>query len=357
MSDNDLTPVAPVAPAPITPSPAHAPSLSDAGSTWVSTPTQPRDGAGKFVAADSAPTTDAPTALPDPATTEPSPLAAADDPTLYLDAKVGAEVVRLRKDTLIPTLRNGQVEYEPLETVQRERMLKKDYDAKMVERKDMDRRLQARQVELEHRAAAFEREETRLREAQSDPAKWDQYQQHLQLMQENPQYRATFERAQQVEQYEARDAATRAVEEQAVIEDAVSTATAWIDEIVGRHPGVSVERVRERYSQELRHPDPRLRARFHPDDIGRIVAQEAAQVAATLSPLQTELATMKAKLAALEAASTTNGNTAHALARAGAVPTAPIGGAPPVPGRRELIPGGPKARDLDALGAAWAKGG
>lgn len=351
-ADVPMIPAEPAAPV----TPAAPVSLADASAAWRAAPdpTPPaRNPDGTFAAVTSASTTDAPTATTDPATTEPQPPASADDPSLYLEAKVGDETIKLRKDTLIPQVRHGQVEWKPLDKVRTEGMLKADYDLKMQERKEHERQVSLREAELNARAAQFEAEEARLRAAQRSPEEWEKYQTHLQRYAEDPDYKQLVDDRDELQMRRAREHAHQTVQEQEVIRDAVSTATDWITEAVSRHPGVDSERVRTRYGQALAAGT----ARFDPADVEAIVADEAKAVAAVLTPLQQQMASLQAeidRLKASSAAQTRNEGTQHALRRAQTVPTGPAGGAPPAPGRRELTTENGK-RDLTSLSEAWKR--
>lgn len=347
----DVPPDTPLMPEPE--APAAPLTIDDATAAWVSAPEAPapiRNEDGTFAAATPPET---PPAEPEVAPDTPAPTA--EDPAQFIEAKVGEEVVKLRKDTLIPTKRNGQVEYEPLEVVQRERMLKKDYDAGRQEIKAERQRMAAERAALQHRAAAFEREEARIREATTDPEKFEAYQEHLRLYQTNPAYKEMVDQAQRVTDYEAAQAANQSVQEQAAIEEAVTTATGWIAEAVGRHPGVDVDTMAVEFGRALRAGTPGVN--FSPESIEAFVAARAKSTEAVLTPLQqqlaaqqAELAKVQAELAALRATKTTD----HALQRARSVPTAPVGGAAPIPGRQTLTtPNG--ARDLDSLTQAWKR--
>jgi len=322
------------------------PTLNAASEAWIAAPVESapdtaRNPDGTFAAATPS---DAP-----PATEPPPP--PADD--LFIEARVGEDMVKLRKDTLIPQLRHGQVEWKPLDKVMAAGMLKADYDIKMQERKAHETALAQREAELNYRAQQFEAEEKRLYEAMHDPDKRDQYEQHLEMYRTNQVYKDMVDRATRGMEMEARYVGEQTVHEQAVIADAVESALGWIDDIAARHPGVDPERVRARYSQALQ--DPRHPARFHPDDVEAIARDEAQRLAPTLTPLNEKLATLEAEIAALKAereAAKLNGRTTHALGRANTIPTTPVGGAPPLPGQQPLV-GANGRRDLGSLTDAW----
>ena len=349
--DLPLIPAEPVVAAP-------PPTLEAATEAWTHAPDAPdavRNPDGTFAAVTPASLTDAPTVPADPATTEPQPTASADDPTLYIEAKVGDEVLKLRKDMLIPTMRHGQVEYEPLEVVQRERMLKKDYDLGKQETKAERRQLLAERAALQHRAAAFEAEEARQRAALTDPAKFDEMQEHLRLMESSETYRRAHEGSQKALSYEAAEVANRTVQEQEIITDAVDTATQWIADSVGRHPGVEMAQIQAEFGRALAARQPGVD--FSPESIERFVAQRAQPAAALTAPLQTQLEAQKAEMAQLRAelaALRTSKTTDHALNRARTIPTAPAGGAAPIPGAKVLTTPNGK-RDLDSLTDAWRR--
>lgn len=349
----------PLIPAEPTPTPAPVQlSLVDASQAWVSAPAEPvtepveplRNPDGTFAAATPS---DPPPADAGSAPDTPAP--PADDPTLFLEAKVGEEVVKLRKDTLIPTTRHGQVEYEPLEKVQRERMLKKDYDAGRQEIKAERQALAAERAELAHRARLFEAEEARIRAAAKDPAEFDRMTEHFRLMQENPQYAQAVEKAQQKDLDDAGRAAAQEAQEQALVGEAIDATNEWLAEIAGRHPGVDLNETRTAFGMALYNRQPGVN--FSRESLEAFVAARAKPVTDVLTPLQEQVAALKAaneKVLAELAALRTQKTTDHALTRARAVPTAPLGGAPVAPGPKVLNPNG--SRDLQSMTDAWKRG-
>jgi len=364
-----LTPVAD-APAPVAvPTAPDAPesplSLGEAGDAWLhADPNEAPDPAGRARNPDGTFAAATPAEAPSPAEATDTPTPASDDPTApearYIEAQVDGETVKLRADTLIPVTRKGKTTYEPLEKVQREGMLKVDYDTGKSEQKARERELRTREALINARAEQVEAEAAQVRAAMTDEGAFQEYQEHLRLMQDSPRYKAAFEAKAERDQWAAEGEAQRTVERQAVLEDAVEQSLSWIDAAVARYPGVDPERVRQRYSEALQlPPESGRRARFHPDDINAIAADEHRYVTAAQSPLQAEMATMKATLdrqAAELAALKQNQTTRHALKRASTVPTGPAGGLPVAPGRRAVeTPTG--ARDLGSMGDSWVRGG
>lgn len=330
-------------------------SLNDASAAWVSAPAEPvtpdplRNPDGTFAAATPS---DPPPADAGSAPDTPAP--PADDPTLYIEAKVGEEVVKLRKDTLIPTIRHGQTEWEPLEKIQRERMLKKDYDLGRQDIKQERQQIAAERAALEHRARLFEAEEGRIRAAVKDPAEFDRMQEHFRLMQENPQYAAAFEKAQQKDLDDAGRAAAQEAQERALIGEAIDATNEWLAEIVGRHPGVDLDETRRAYGMALYNRQPGIA--FSRESLESFVAARAQPLTAVLTPLQEQVAALTASVEAMKAenaALRAQKSAEHVRKVAGTVPTAPLGGAPVAPGPRVLNPNGP--RDLDSMTAAWKR--
>lgn len=377
MADTPLVPDAGTAPAPATPEPVtpvtpDAPteptgpvSLSDASDAWLQSDSpaeRVRGPDGKFVAKEPTPATEEGVegaqatpdgSAPDAAAATPD----ADDPAQFIEARRGDEVVKLHKDTLVPMTRKGVTTWEPIEKVQREGMLKVDYDAGKREQKEYERTLRATEARLDAREAQLTAEREQLKAAMTNEEAFADYQQHLHLMETSPRYKAAFEAKAERDEMAADAAAETAIRQQEQAQEAISVATSWVDDALARHPGVDRDRVLTVYGEALAADPPR--ARLHPSDVERIVANEASIIAKAMTPLQQEMEAMKAKVAAMEAeaaAARKNGTTTHALNRARTIPTGPAGGLPVAPGRRDVAtPTG--ARDLGSMGDAWVRGG
>lgn len=316
----------PVAPADPIPAPegaspeTPAPGTEPAPEAAAPPAGQPRDEAGRFVA-----------------------------PPPTIEAKLGDAVVPLRADALVPVKRGDAVEYQPLADVLARQA---DVETRLRETAGRQRATAQAEARLRAREEALAAREAELKGAATDPAKFEAYTEHLRQYQENPAYRQMVDRALEADALKADLAARQAEEADTRIHEAVTTASQWIDAAVARHPGVNAERVRTLYGQAL----AANMARFDPADVERIVESEAQALTAGLTPLQTQLAEIKAELDRVKAealAAKQNATTAHALGRAGTIPTAPAG-RPPAPGPRVLETADGR-RDLASLTEAWKK--
>jgi hypothetical protein len=300
---------------------------------------QPRDPAtGKFLpksAEPSATPTPAPAA---PATPAPAAPATAAQIEEFLEAQHGEGTFKIPKGVRIPLKRGDTVEYATVEELQKRGMLELDYRHKTAEtareRRDNEAlrtRLAASEARVQAREQYLTEQEAEMREAQKDPEKWAAYQEMQRMYQENPRFRKVMDDALAKRETDAENAVYQEREYQAQVQEGVSVAAGWIEQLASdpKYAGVNPERVRVRYAQALTAGQ----ASLDPGEVRTLYEDEARYLAETQTPLQKQLADLQARLAAVEAAKGAekhNAGTAHALTRAKTPPVAATG-RPPAP--------------------------
>jgi hypothetical protein len=305
---------------------------------------QPRDPAtGKFLSKDSpaepsaTPTPGAqPSATPTPAA--PAPGASAEAIQEFIEATLGEGTFKIPKGAKLPLKRGETVEYATVEELQKRGMLELDYRHKTAEvarqRRDDDAartRFQAQEARVKAREEWLTERETEMREAQKDPEKWAAYQEMQRLYQENPQFRKVMDDALAKRETDAENAVYQEREYHTQVQDGVTLAAGWIDQLASdpKYVGVNPERVRVRYAQALTAGQ----ATLDPGEVRALYDEEARYLVESQSPLQKQLADLQAQVAELKAAKGAekhNAGTAHALARAKTLPVAATG-RPPEP--------------------------
>lgn len=301
-----------------------------------------RDEAGKFVAAPAAET---------PA---PTPQAVLD----VIEARMGETAIPIPRGATIPLKRGETVEQVTIEELQKRGMLELDYRHKTAElgtqRRDFEAKqsaFAAEQARVTARTQWLQEQEAQMREAQRDPAAWEAYQEMQRLYQTNPLFKSRMDDAlakreteAELQVYQERDRADQ-------VRAIAATADTWVNQIGTEFPNVPPVRVRELYAQALRAGQ----ATLDPAEVRALYQQEASYLTTSAGPLQQQLATLTARLAAIEAAKAAeqhNATTTHALDRAKSPPVTTTGSAP-APARAEPVkPFGP--RELPDRNREWA---
>lgn len=353
------------------PETVETPAKPDADAAAPVVPEQPRGPDGRFLPAGSPPVTaDTPTAAPTTATPEsghaaaaggsPAAPASADDVQEFIEAQLGDQPFKLPKGVRLPLKRGDAVEFAPVEELMKGGMLERDYRIKTAETARRNR-----EVEEERRLVAVERARIKAREdwlaeqealyveAQKDPEKWEQYQEHQRMLQTNPRYRKTWEDGLRQRETDAELATVHERAESDAIESGTTQALEWIRAaaVDPAFAGVDAERVRARYADLLSSG----RAQLDPAEVQYLFQQEADYLQRSVAPVLTKIATLEAEIQALKtgkAAGQHNATTAHAITRAKTPPVAtgqPPAPAAPAPGGRF----GP--RELAERNAAWSR--
>lgn len=309
---------------------------------------QPRDPAtGKFLAKDAEQGTAESSATPTPAAQAsatptpaapavPGPGASAAEVQEFIDAMDGETPFKIPARLRIPLKRGETVEYETIEDIRKRGMLELDYRHKTAElarqrRDDEARRTQfaANEARVKARETWLAEREAEMVEAQKDPEKWDAYLEVQRQYRDNPRFRQVMDDALAKRETDAENSVYREREYAAVVSEGVSAAAQWIEQLAPQFAGVNPERVRVIYAQALTAGQ----ASLDPAEVRAIYEREARYLSESQTPLQTELATLKARLEAMEASTAAekhNAGTAHALSRAKTPPVAATG-RPPAP--------------------------
>lgn len=286
----------------------------------------------------------APPSVPEPVA---SPLAAPVTPQQaaevgFIGAKQGEVEFRIPNDVLIPLKRHDKVEWVPAEQAWREAMMTNDVKLSKQELATQRQAFQRDQEQIaveKARLAAeadWQRQEAqRLAEAQSDPVKWEAYQNHLQALATNPVYRQQVEQAQRARGLEAENAVYRTQAEAAEVQRGIDASLAVIDTLKAKYPGVSVDAVRQRFGAVVTLAEAQSPRQLRwgegpltPQAIEQVFQQEADHLAGTIAPVNAQMAELQKQLADLKAAqeaALANAQTTHAVKRAGAPNTKPTG--------------------------------
>lgn len=284
----------------------------------------------------------------------------------FIDALIGdgdtAPVHRIPTNARIPLEVDGKIVYKPIAELREGGMRLEDYSGKTREVADARRELEehaARLItdgaRLKAREEWVAEEAAKLREAQKSPEAWEKYLAHLARLDEDPEYKRTFDDALEGRERRAEDVANQAARRQGAIAEGVATVSDWILEI-GNEPEylhVDLDRVRELYATTLQEGGAR---KLDPDAIRAIFASEA-QLAARPDPSQaTRITALQAQVDALTAAAASaaahNAATSHAVQRDRAVPVATGAPAAPTPADKKVAPFTP--RQLPDVNRDWA---
>jgi hypothetical protein len=249
-----------------------------------------------------------------------------------------------------------------LDQLRREGLLYTDYQQKTQalarERREHQQQVAqwtARDAALKEREKWFEEQRNEMIAAQKDPKKWEEYQEIQRLRTANPSFDKLFQDAMKARE----DGAQRGVMEQALqnqqIEEGVDQARGWIRELASQYPGVDPERVRLLTAYAWTNQT----LPYGPEAIKQIFEGEATYLKSAASPVETQVAELKATIDAMKAeqeAAKHNAGTARALERAKAPNTSPAGGGPAAPVRvteRKPIP--PDRHAFEQAVSDWSK--
>ena len=278
----------------------------------------------------------------------------------FIEGKIGDEVFQLPEGVQIPLKRGDTTEYVPIEEVLKRGMREQDYTHKSMELSDRVRTFEASQAnavtakaKLDAKEKYLSEQEAEIKAALSDPESAAQYQQHLEMLRDNPMYKKTWEGRWANQETEAERDALLADQDARVVQQASTTALGWIKDLATEFKGVDQGRVASLYGQRLSAGQASLDI----SDVRSIYQAEADYLSRASEPLRDQLATLSAKIDKLTASRTAeeqNQTTQHAVQRAKTVPVATGAGAPAkayVPPERF----GPN--ELAEKNSAWAKAG
>ncbi len=278
----------------------------------------------------------------------------------FIECKLGDEPYQLPEGVRIPLKRGDETEYVPIEEVRKRGMLEQDYRAKTTALSDERRAFEASQAsattaqaKLDAKEKYLSEQEAEIKAALSDPESAEQYQQHLQMLRDNPIYKKTWEGRWANQETEAERDALLADQDARVVQEASTTALGWIKELATDFDGVDQGRVASIYGQRLSAGQASLDI----SDVRSIYQAEADYLKRASEPLRDQLANLSAKIDALTASQTAeeqNETTRHAVKRAKTVPVATGAGAP---AKAHVAPEIFSPNQLAEKNSEWAKAG
>lgn len=278
----------------------------------------------------------------------------------FIEGKLGEEVFQLPEGVQVPLKRGDTTEYVPIEEVLKRGMLEQDYRAKTTELSNEKRAFEVSQAtaataqaRLDAKEKYLSEQEAEIKAALSDPESAAQYQQHLEMLRDNPMYRKTWEERWANRETAAERDALLETQDARVVQEASTTALGWIKELATDFDGVDQGRVASIYGQRLSAGQASLDI----SDVRSIYQAEADYLKRASEPLRDQLANLSAKIDALTASQTAeeqNQTTRHAVQRAKTVPVATGAGAPAT---AHTTPGKFSPNELAERNSAWAKAG
>lgn len=296
-----------------------------------------------------------PTPAPDPTPTDPAPTPEPVTMAQFIEARRGEEPYQLPEDVLLPVKRKGAVEYVPVAEVLKAEMMEKDYRIKTAEAAEARRIAAEERAQNEAEKVWLAEERDRLEGALRDQAAFDQYQEHLRLMQENPMYRQAFEDQRGKRQADAQLEVYKEADRVEAVQRGAQNVRAMIEDVATRFHGVNPERVAQRYGDYLRanREAVSLKPEAVRADLERLFSDEQAYIQQVRQPVSAEIEELKKQMAALTASvEQKNNQTTHAVNRAKAPVTAPAGSPP---GPRSVAPPTPfHIRELAKKNSEWA---
>lgn len=296
-------------------------------------PAAPATPAAKAAPEPAAPAT--PAASPD---TAPAASTAVGGPSDWIVAKRGDEEFRIPADAVVEFKRHDQMLTATMDEFRRQGMMATDYklrkEAADLERQQVQREREADAVaraRMAERAKYVEEQERALREAQSDPAKFEQWQGHMEQLRTNPLYRQAFEASLAKREVDAENRVLRERQQEDYLQNATATVEGWMGQLQAKYPGIPMESVRRDYAAQValyeqqRGEMGRLGdGPLTPQALEQVFQHHAMAYTAATQPVTAKLAALEAELAALKA----NQQTQHAVTRAAAPRTAPAAGGP-----------------------------
>lgn len=283
----------------------------------------------------------------------------------FIDALIdeaGTQTLKIPATARIPLEVQGKIEYVTAAELRTRGMLEADYRLKTTEvaeaRRELEEhagRLIADRARMTAREQWIADERKRLQDAQKSPEAWERYQNHLRLLQEDPEYAKVFDDALMGRERAAEDVASEAAAHREQVGQGIANAATWMLELAGQpaYKDVDLDRVREVYAQQLEAGKVGLDR----GAVERIFQAEADQAHRAVAPLEARIAELSAQVKALQgqtdAAAAHNRTTQHAIDRAAGAPPVNTGlPAAPGPADRKVKPFTP--RELPDVNREWA---
>lgn len=300
-----------------------------------------------------------------PAAVSPTPVAEPTPTFETFEGRLGDETIALRSDTMIPIIVDGQTQFVALSEVRQNGMRQADYTRKTQQLAEQRKQVEQSERELRIASAAYAKQQEMQKAEQekalrvnSDPDEYEKFLRHSERMQSDPEYRDMWQKAKNAEMREIMETATAEVDQelmqQAIVDDIANTAEqlAQMPEFAGipARDAVAVYTTRLNAGQ----------AELTEGALVRVFKDLAGQRTSILTPVQKEMAELKAQLAALTAQQEADKANAGTRARIPASQTNAV-----VPNRQPNrsapvantgTEGAPRRRtmSLDTAAAAWA---
>ena len=277
-------------------------------------------------------------------------------PSDWIVAKRGDEEFRIPADAMVEFKRRDATLTRSMDDFKRDGMMGTDYQ--LLKRQLAGER-EAFQREREQEAVARARMEERerfveeqsqaLREAQLDPAKFEQWQGHQEQLRTNPTYRKAFEDSLAKRETDAENRVLRGRMEEDYVQRAASTVEGWVEALASKYPGIDVQSVQREYAAQVTLYEQQAgrmgtlgEGPLTPQALEQVFQRHQQTFQSAVAPVTAQMEALKAEMAALKAATdaaAANAQTTHAVKRNAAPPTAPVRGggtvAEPPKGRRE----------------------
>jgi hypothetical protein len=151
----------------------------------------------------------------------------------------------------VPVKINGKIEMRAIGDVRKSFMLEGDYTRSKQRLSEAERSMAAERARIDAQNAQLAADRKEYEEAIVDPEKWEQYQQHMAMLNSNPIYRAKWERGRQADLDSAELEAFRGTESEAVTRSTVENIVQTISTLSAEYPGADPELVRQQYAQAL----------------------------------------------------------------------------------------------------------
>lgn len=281
----------------------------------------------------------APPAAPatDPATAAAAPTSAG-GPSDWIVFRRGTEEFRVPIDAATEFKRRDETLTRTADEFRREGMMATDYQLRKAqvetERQQFQREREQEAVaraRLEERQRYLEEQERAMREAQTDPQKFEQWQSHMEQLRTNPHYRQAFEASLAKRETEAENRVLRERAETEYVQRATATVEGWIGALKDKYPGVPVEAVQRDFAAQVALYEQRAgrmgvlgEGPLTPTALEQVFQQHAGVFKQAVEPVTAKVAALEAEIAALKA----NAQTDHAVQRGKTPTTAPVRGTP-----------------------------
>lgn len=245
----------------------------------------------------------------------------------FIEAQLNGQPFQLPKGVMVPLKRGADVEWKPVEQVQREGMMERDYRIKTAELREQQRQFELQrklhEARVAEQARVYQEQIERLNRANASPEEQLRMQTFAELAKSDPYFKQLLDdsvtgRVMQAER--------SVLAQEAEVESAMAEAAVLQQHIttLAEQYHVDPSLVQKRYSEALLAD----RAELTPQSIEQIAREEAAYAervrATAVSPLQQQIEALHAQVQALtaaQAAAAHNASTQQAINRA----TTPVG--------------------------------